>query len=101
MAEETELEEPAEEVEGVAVLAGEVRALERVPDAALPAVRTPAQVAAVAAGGFVAGAVTVAALHRRRGRAARRRGRKRSGGDLLSVAGSRSFLVDVHLLSRE
>jgi hypothetical protein len=101
MADETELEEPAEEVEGVAVLAGDVRAIERVPEAGLPAVRTPGQVAAVAAGGFVAGAVTAVALQRRRGRAARRRGRKRGGGELLSVAGTRSFLVDVHLLSRE
>jgi hypothetical protein len=100
MTDETELDESAEELEGVPVLAGEVRALERAPEAGLPAVRTPAQVAAVAAGGFVAGAVTVAALHRRRTRATRRRGRK-GAGELLSVAGSRSFLVDVHLLSRE
>jgi hypothetical protein len=59
------------------------------------------QAAAVAATGFVAGAATVAVLHRRRTRRAvreSRRSRARRGVELLPVVGSRSFLVDVHLL---
>lgn len=66
----------------------------------LPAV----QAAAVAAGGFVAGVAFVGLVHRRQrrtgalakaGRGARRGGR---AGELAQVVGSRSFLVDVHLL---
>jgi hypothetical protein len=70
-----------------------------------PAVASPAvQAAAVAATGFVAGAATVALARRRAARKAnpalrkRRKGRKR-GGDLVDVVASRSFLVDIHLLS--
>jgi hypothetical protein len=70
-----------------------------------PAVASPAvQAAAVAATGFVAGAATVALARRRAARKAnpglrkRRRGKKR-GGDLVDVVASRSFLVDIHLLS--
>jgi hypothetical protein len=74
----------------------------------LPAV----QAAAVAAGGFVAGAAVVGlvTLRQRRsqalvqGRQAGRRlarGRRRSGsaaGELVQIVGSRSLLLDVHLL---
>jgi hypothetical protein len=72
----------------------------------LPAV----QAAAVAAGGFVAGAAVVGLVARRqrrsqalaRGRQAGRRlarGRRRSGaGELVQIVGSRSLLLDVHLL---
>jgi hypothetical protein len=69
------------------------------------------QAAAVAAGGFVAGAAVVGIARRRRGgavRVARRgsdsaRGRRAKGarqgaGELLQIVGSRSLLVDVHLL---
>jgi hypothetical protein len=74
--------------------------------AALPAV----QAAAAAAGGFVAGAAVVGLVgrHRRRaaldaGRRARglgRRGSARNAGamDRLQIVGSRSLLLDVHLL---
>jgi hypothetical protein len=75
--------------------------------AAIPAV----QAAAMAAGGFVAGAAVVGfAAHRRsanaaasKGRSRRlgRGGRRRSVGraeELLEIVGSRSLLVDVHLL---
>jgi hypothetical protein len=79
--------------------------------AVVPAV----QAAAVAAGGFVAGAAVVGLVHRRRQRhisalaRGRRAGRRlgRGGGDvrsggrageLLQIVGSRSLLVDVHLL---
>jgi hypothetical protein len=73
----------------------------------LPAV----QAAAVAAGGFVAGAAVVGLVNRRhkrssalssgariggdRGRRGRRGGR---GGELVQIVGSRSLLLDVHLL---
>jgi len=77
--------------------------------AAIPAV----QAAAAAAGGFVAGAAVVGLVHRRRRQAAslskgRRTGRAlgRSGrggaadraAELVQIVGSRSLLVDVHLL---
>jgi len=54
------------------------------------------QAAALAATGFVAGAATVAVVHRRRTRVSRRR-RKSSFGDIMA---SNSFLIDVHLLKR-
>jgi hypothetical protein len=89
--------EPEETVDAVPVVS-EVRALEPVRPAQLPAVKA----AAVAATGFVAGAATVVAIHRR---AARRRPRRALGGrrrgrdgEALSVLGTRSFLLDVHLL---
>jgi len=68
--------------------------------AVIPAV----QAAAVAVGGFVAGAAVVGLVHRRQQRSAmlsrgRRRTRRGSkAGDLVQIVGSRSFLLDVHLL---
>jgi hypothetical protein len=72
------------------------------------------QAAAVAAGGFVAGAAVVGLAHRRSRRSAalgkgrgsgRRLGRRAGGGrsasatgELIQIVGSRSLLVDVHLL---
>lgn len=53
--------------------------------------------AAVAATGFAAGVVTVAAVQHRRVRKASRR---RPKGMLGKVVASRSFLVDVHMLDR-
>jgi hypothetical protein len=54
--------------------------------------------AVVAAGGLVAGAATVAMVRRRKARkvAARRTARSKAIG---SIVASRSFIVDVHLLS--
>jgi hypothetical protein len=95
-----DLVEPEETVDGVPVLAAEVRALERaVPRRQLPAV----QAAAVAATGFAVGAATVVAIQRKASarRPARLRRRKRGPAvETLTVLGSRSFLVDVHLLGR-
>jgi hypothetical protein len=93
-----DLVEPEETVDGVPVLAAEVRALEplRRP---LPTV----QAAAVAATGFVAGAATVVAISRHVARKPSSRGRRKRGRgpETLSVLGTRSFLLDVHLLGRE
>jgi hypothetical protein len=90
--------EPEETVDGVPVLAAEVRALERaVPRRQLPAV----QAAAVAATGFVAGAAAVVAIQRHVASKPSVRPRRRKRGDgveTLSVLGTRSFLLDVHLL---
>jgi hypothetical protein len=97
-----------EEVDAVVVVAAEpvVSAL-RQTRAIVPA----AQAAAVAATGFVAGAAAAGLVRRRRHRqdlarsGSRRRvlagGRGRSGraaGELVQIVGSRSLLVDVHLL---
>jgi len=95
------------------VLAGEVRVLSGAPDATglerrqvIPTV----QAAAVAAGGFVAGAAVVGLVHRRQRRAGalvkgRRSGRRLAHGggtgkaaELVQIVSSRSLLVDVHLL---
>jgi hypothetical protein len=87
-----------EVVDGFPVLA-EVRTVERAAPAALPAV----QVAAVAATGFVAGAATVALVKRRAARKTVRNGRSasRRAVDLLPIAASRSFLVDVHVIGKQ
>jgi hypothetical protein len=93
-----ELEGPVaaeETVQGVPVLA-EVRAVESHSPASLPAV----QAAAVAATGFVAGAATLALVRRHSARKlARGRGPRRAL-DALPIVGSRSFLVDVHLIGK-
>jgi hypothetical protein len=76
------------------------------------AVITAVQAAAVAAGGFVAGAAVVGLVNRRHRNAASATGRRPSrpgragrsaragerGGELVQIIGSRSLLVDVHLL---
>jgi hypothetical protein len=88
----------AEIVDGLPVLA-EVRTIERPVPGALPAV----QVAAVAATGFVAGAATVALVKRRAARKLARNGRgggSRRAADLLPIAATRSFLVDVHMIAK-
>ena len=81
----------------------------RLPSTMIPAV----QAAAVAAGGFVAGAAVLGLVHRHQQRSTalaqgRRAGRElgkrhagksaRTAGELLQIVGSRSLLVDVHLL---
>ncbi len=111
-----------EEVDALPVLAGEATPVHvyrargelagerRQAGAVIPAV----QAAAVAASGFVAGAAVVGLVSRRRGRRATaltrgrraggrlaRRGKKKDAGplgELVQIVGSRSLLVDVHLL---
>ena len=82
-----------EEVDGLPVLAEP-----RVIEPAAPLVTPTAAV--VAAGGFVAGMATVAVVRRRKARKQASKGllRRGKGGELLSVVGTRSFLVDLHLL---
>jgi hypothetical protein len=91
--------EPEEEiVDGLPVLA-EVRAIESPSSASLPAV----QAVAAAATGFVAGAATIALIKRRAARRMPRNGRagSRRPADMLPIAASRSFLVDVHVIGKQ
>jgi hypothetical protein len=99
-----------EEVDAVIVVSGAsaVVPARRQALAAAPAV----QAAAVAAGSFVAGAALVGLVNRGRhrrdlvrgsgrrggGRGGRARNGSRTAGELVQIVGSRSLLVDVHLL---
>ncbi len=94
LADQATLEEGQEEtVDGLPVLA-EVRTIERVAPVALPAV----QAAAAAATGFVAGAATLALVKRRSARKLARTQRRPI--NMLPIVGSRTFLVDVHLVGK-
>jgi len=77
-----------------------VAAAPAVVERALPAPVPARQAAALAATGFVAGAATVAVVHRARTRVPRRK-RKKAKGGLGEIVASNSFLVDVHLLKRD
>jgi hypothetical protein len=113
------MSEPEEEVDALPVATGRTRIVQARPIAGalseehrqagmMPAV----QAAAVAAGGFVAGAAVVGLVHRHQRRSSslargRRAGRElgKGGGsrgaravELVQIVGSRSLLVDVHLL---
>ncbi len=110
-----------EEIDVLPVLAGGPQMVRAQPFArALPGERRgasamipAAQAAAVAAGGFVAGIAVVGLVHRRQRRSSalaggrrigadrpsRRRGRRGGRtGELVQIVGSRSLLLDVHLL---
>jgi hypothetical protein len=101
MSEEPFLDDPIleqdEAVDGLPVVS-EVRVIEPADSAALPAV----QAAAVAATGFVAGAATLAVIRRHRTRrlARQQRNAPRRAFDMLPIVGSRTFLVDVHLIGK-
>lgn len=88
---------PEETVEGLPVLA-DVRPLERPAPVALPAV----QAAAAVATGFVAGAATIALVKRHHTRRSVRvaRSAPRRAVDMLPIVGSRTFLVDIHLIGK-
>lgn len=92
-----------ETVDGVPVLA-EVRAIEPpAPSSPPAAISLPVvQAAAVAATGFVAGAATLALVRRHSARKlARARPRAaRRAVEGLPIVGTRSFLVDVHLIAK-
>jgi hypothetical protein len=85
-----------ETVEGMPVLS-EVRTVVAPSAPMLPAV----QAAAVAATGFVAGAATLALVKRHSARKLARSRQSRRALDALPIVGSRSFLVDVHLIARD
>lgn len=61
---------------------------------------TAVQAAAVAVTGFAAGAVTVAAIRRRRVRKATKKAARKPRTAIAEIRATRSFLVDVHLLDR-
>jgi hypothetical protein len=78
------------------------------PRAAIGPLAGPAQTAVAAAGGFVAGAAVLGLVHRRKSKrlalagagSSRRigRGKRSKSAGELAIVGSRSLLVDVHLL---
>jgi hypothetical protein len=84
-----------ETIDAVPVLA-QARPIEAPVPAALPA----AQAVAVAATGFVAGAATIALVKRHSARKVARRSASRRAVDLLPIVGTRTFLVDVHLIAK-
>jgi hypothetical protein len=86
-----------EEVDALPVLVPESESYPVVPRQAGLTV----QVATVATGGFVVGAVVAGVLGRRHRKAVATRSlspRKRTTRDLVEIVASRSLLVDVHLL---
>ncbi len=111
-----EVVEVVQEVDAMAVLTPEPVLLrvtdERQGRGLIGSVAPATQAVVVAAGGFVAGAAVVGLAGRRRGKRARaladsrgkgRRGKGRRGkasraGELVQIVGTRSLLVDVHLL---
>ncbi len=90
-------EEDEETVQGLPVLA-HVRPVDRAEPAPLPAVQTAAAVAT----GFVAGAATLALVKRHSTRKSARLARSapRRAVDMLPIVGSRTFLVDIHLIGK-
>src|SRR5689334_23450146 len=88
--------EAYEEVDAVPVLAEDPGELAPSPSAAGAGLVVAKQAAAVAATSFAAGVATVAVV--RGARAVRARRRARSRQQLAPVLGTRSFLIDVHLL---
>jgi hypothetical protein len=87
---------PAEPGEAIEV--AEVRVIEPARSSALAA--PAARAATLTATGFVAGVAAAAVMRRSSTRRLTRRRRKRGVLDGLPIVGSRSFLVDVHLLDR-
>jgi hypothetical protein len=90
------VEPDGEIVDGLPVVAADLEV-----ESARPAPLPTRQAAALAATGFVAGAATVAVVHRRRLRVRSRRRRKSKAVGLGEIVASNSFLVDVHLLRRD
>jgi hypothetical protein len=94
--------EPEEIVDGEPVLddgPGSLVSIGASNAVALAAAASPAvQAAAVAATGFVAGAATLVIVRRREARRSARGALRRRGGDAPAIVGTRSFLIDVHML---
>lgn len=119
MSEAGEIEPVREIVDATPVLTPEPVAREVIvsepqgrPSLLIRPVAPTAQAMVVAAGGFVAGAAVVGLASRRRGRGSKALARARKGGrgvgrgarkrgragELVQIVGTRSLLVDVHLL---
>jgi hypothetical protein len=94
--------EPEEIVDGEPVLddgSGSLMSASASSAVALATAASPAvQAVAVAATGFVAGAATLALVRRREARRSARSALRRRGADALPIVGTRSFLIDVHML---
>jgi len=89
--------EDAEVVDGLPVLADRSVPAEASEPGGLAPV-APRQVAAITAGGFLAGAAAMVMVHRHKTKKLVRRRPKTAVGEILT---SNSFLVDVHLLRRD
>ena len=90
------VQETYEEVDAVLVPAGE-----RIPTSLRSAAPAAARTAAVAAGGFIAGAATLALLHRRDARRlaqALQRPQLGPGQPLFPSSGTRRYIVEVHTI---
>jgi hypothetical protein len=91
--------EPYEEVDAVPVLAEDAGELAPSPSGPGAGLVVAKQAAAVAATSFAAGVATVAVVRGARAVRARRRARGRGRAQQMApVLGTRSFLIDVHLL---
>ncbi len=94
------LVDPEEEIVDAFPVLAEVRPLPASAPATAPVALPAVRAAAVAATGFVAGAATLA-LCRRLGARRLQRARVATGRGLdLPIVGSRTFLVDVHLIAK-
>ena len=92
--------EEEEAVDGEPVLDDVPAGLVPRPRAVLAPATAPVvmQVAAAAATGFVAGAATLALARRRTARRLARTPVRRRAADALPILGTRSFLIDIHML---
>jgi hypothetical protein len=86
----------AEEIVDAVPVLAEMRVIESSSPVTLPVV----QAAAAAVTGFVAGAATLALIRRHSVRKLSRSRMPRRAIDALPIIGSRSFLVDVHLIAK-
>jgi hypothetical protein len=89
-----------ETVDGVPVLEDDpdFTPVRRTASGLSPAASPAVQAAAAAATGFVAGAATLAIARRRSGRRLARTSVRRRAADALPIVGTRSFLIDIHML---
>jgi hypothetical protein len=89
-----------ETVDGVPVLEddADLTPVRRTASGLSPVASPAVQAAAAAATGFVAGAATLAIARRRSARRLARTSVRRRAADALPIVGTRSFLIDIHML---
>jgi hypothetical protein len=89
-----------ETVDGVPVLEDDLdlTPVRRTASGLSPVASPAVQAAAAAATGFVAGAATLAIARRRTARRLARTTVRGRAADVLPILGTRSFLIDIHLL---